>query len=57
MIIGVNIDSSRIDHQKHNSIKHLTKKTEKNKNSNLSEEAIKLVSRYESKKVFSRNTS
>ena len=51
-IIETNIDLSKITHQKHNSIKHLAKATEMNKNSNLSEEVTKSVIHHDLKKEF-----
>ena len=57
VIVKKKKDSSKITYQKHNTINHLTKKTERIEISNLSEKAIKSVSRYENKNAFSRNTS
>ena len=57
VIIGAKIDTSKIIHQKHNSINKLSKVTETNESSTLNENRIKVVSLHDYKKSFSRCTS
>ena len=57
VIIEASIHASKIDHQKHNAIKQLNKATGTKESSNLSEPAVKKLSRHDRKKAFYRHTS
>ena len=51
-IVGTNVDTRKTIHQKHNGVKHLTKRTSRNENYNLDEEQIIAVNRHDNNMIF-----